>query len=126
MDYNKKFDIQLKQGQKLEKQLEQFFEGKNIEVKSERHIWEQTGNLFIEYEYKGQPSGIAATEADFWAFVMVKDEQIVITYITPVYLLKRIARQYYNTDRDVIGGDGNNSKGILVPITDIAHAYKFI
>ena len=57
---------------------------------------------------------------------MVKDEQIVITYITPVYLLKRIARQYYNTDRDVIGGDGNNSKGILVPITDIAQAYKFI
>jgi len=126
MMYNKKFDIQLGQGEAIEENLREFFEGKRIEVKSERYIWEKTGNHFLEYEYKGQPSGIAATEADFWAFVMVKDEQIVITYITPVYLLKRIARQYYNTDRDVIGGDGNNSKGILVPITDIAHAYKFI
>ena len=44
-DYNKKFDIQLKQGQKLEEQLEAFFTGQSIEVKSERYIWEITGNF---------------------------------------------------------------------------------
>ena len=125
MDYNKKFDIQLKQGQKLEKQLEQFFEGKNIEVKSERHIWEQTGNLFIEYEYKGQPSGIAATKANFWALCLIRDEKLLQMYILPTDTLKNITRRYLDTDRNVVGGDLKQSKGILVPIEDIAHGYKF-
>ena len=39
-DLNKKFDIQLRQGQMLEEQLKQFFTGQSIEVKSERYIWE--------------------------------------------------------------------------------------
>ena len=57
-DYNKKFDIQLRQGQMLEEQLKQFFTGQSIEVKSERYIWEITGNLFIEYEYNNRPRKI--------------------------------------------------------------------
>ena len=124
--YNKKFDIQLGQGEEVEEQLREFFAGRKIEVKSERYIWEKTGNHFLEYSYKGKPSGIATTEADYWAFVMVKDEKIVISYITPVFLLKKLARKYYNTDRDVIGGDGNLSKGILIPIEELAQIYKYI
>ena len=124
-DYNKKFDIQLKQGQKLEEQLEAFFTGQSIEVKSERYIWEITGNLFIEYEYKDQPSGIAATTADFWALCLVRDEQLMQMYILPTDTLRRITRRYWDTDRNVIGGDLKKSKGILVPIDDIAHGYKF-
>ena len=125
MDYNKKFDIQLKQGEKLEEQLKQFFTGSNIEVKSERYIWEITGNFFIEYEYKGQPSGIAATEADYWALCLVRDEQLLQMYILPTDTLKNITRRYLDTDRNVVGGDLKKSKGILVPIDDIAHGYKF-
>ena len=125
MNYNKKFDIQLKQGEKLEKQLAQFFTGSNIEVKSERHIWEQTGNLFIEYQYKGEPSGIAVTTADYWALCLVRDEQLLQMYILPTETLKRITRPYFKTERDVIGGDNNNSKGIIVPINQIAHGYKY-
>ena len=124
-DYNKKFDIQLKQGQKLEEQLEAFFTGQSIEVKSERYIWEITGNLFIEYEYKDQPSGIAATTADFWALCLIRDEQLLQMYIVPTDTLRRITRRYWDTDRNVIGGDLKKSKGILVPIDDIAHGYKF-
>jgi len=125
MDYNKKFDIQLKQGQKLEDQLAQFFTGKNIEVKSERYLWEQTGNLFIEYQYKGQPSGIAATEADYWALCLIRDEQLLQMYILPTDTLKRITRRFIDTDCDVVGGDNDNSRGIKVPIDDIANGYKF-
>ena len=124
-DYNKKFDIQLKQGQKLEEQLEAFFTGQSIEVKSERYIWEITGNLFIEYEYKDQPSGIAVTTSDYWALCLVRDEQLMQMYILPTDTLRRITRRYWDTDRNVIGGDLKKSKGILVPIDDIAHGYKF-
>lgn len=124
-DYNKKFDIQLKQGQKLEEQLEAFFTGQSIEVKSERYIWEITGNLFIEYEYKSQPSGIAVTTSDYWALCLVRDEQLMQMYILPTDTLRRITRRYWDTDRNVIGGDLKKSKGILVPIDDIAHGYKF-
>jgi hypothetical protein len=124
-DYNKKFDIQLKQGQKLEEQLEAFFTGQSIEVKSERYIWEITGNLFIEYEYKGQPSGIAVTTSDYWALCLVRDEQLMQMYILPTDTLRRITRRYWDTNRNVIGGDLKKSKGILVPIDDIAHGYKF-
>ena len=124
-DLNKKFDIQLRQGQMLEEQLKQFFTGQSIEVKSERYIWEITGNLFIEYEYKDQPSGIAATTADFWALCLIRDEQLLQMYIVPTDTLKRITRRYWGTERDVIGGDLKMSSGITVPLDDIAHAYKF-
>ena len=124
-DLNKKFDIQLRQGQMLEEQLKQFFTGQSIEVKSERYIWEITGNLFIEYEYKDQPSGIAATTADFWALCLIRDEQLLQMYIVPTDTLKRITRRYCGTERDVIGGDLKMSRGITVPLDDIAHAYKF-
>ena len=122
---NKKFDIKLKQGQKIEEQLKQFFTGQSIEVKSERHIWEITGNLFIEYEYKNQPSGIAVTDADYWALCLIRDEQLLQMYILPTDTLRRITRRYWNTERNVIGGDSYNTKGITVPIEDIAQGYKF-
>ena len=109
----------------LEEQLKQFFTGQSIEVKSERYIWEITGNLFIEYEYKDQPSGIAATTADFWALCLIRDEQLLQMYIVPKDTLKRITRRYWGTERDVIGGDLKMSRGITVPLDDIAHAYKF-
>ena len=124
-DYNKKFDIQLRQGQMLEEQLKQFFTGQSIEVKSERYIWEITGNLFIEYEYNNKPSGIAVTTADFWALCLIRDAQLLQMYIVPTDTLKRITRRFWGTDRDVIGGDLKKSRGITVPLDDIAHAYKF-
>ena len=124
-DYNKKFDIQLRQGQMLEEQLKQFFTGQSIEVKSERYIWEISGNLFIEYEYNNKPSGIAVTTADFWALCLIRDEQLLQMYIVPTDTLKRITRRFWGTDRDVIGGDLKMSRGITVPLDDIAHAYKF-
>ena len=33
-----------------------------------------------------------------------------------------LCRKYVGTDRDVVGGDDNNSKGILLPIEELATA----
>ena len=62
-NYTNKFDIDLAKGVQMEETLKEFFEGKRIEVKSERHIWETTGNHFVEYECRGKPSGISCNRS---------------------------------------------------------------
>ena len=62
----KKFDLDLKYGQVREKYVADMLQDKKIEVKSERDVWQRTGNIAIEYESYGKPSGINATEADYW------------------------------------------------------------
>ena len=92
-----------------------------VEVKSERHIWELTGNHFVEYESYGKPSGIAATESHWWALMLIDEDEVPrCTYVVRVEQLKELARKYINTDRDVVGGDDNKSRGVLVPIKEIA------
>jgi hypothetical protein len=66
MKGNKKFDIDLKYGQIREQKVKHMFSKCQIEVKSERDWWQRTGNIAIEYEYRGKPSGIYATTSDYW------------------------------------------------------------
>ena len=62
----KKFDIDLQYGKVREKLVADMLQDKKIEVKSERDVWQRTGNIAIEYECYGKPSGINATESDYW------------------------------------------------------------
>ena len=62
----KKFDIDLKFGSIREDKVAEMLCNKRIEVKSERGMWMDTGNIAIEYESYGKPSGIEATESDYW------------------------------------------------------------
>lgn len=118
MEYNNNFAYDLKVGQVKENELGEALENKTIEVKTDMGQAQRTGNFFIEYESRGKASGIAKTQADYWALsigpaiVMVKTED-----------LKKMCRKYINTFRDKRGGDSNTSKGILLPITDL---YKII
>lgn len=123
----KKFYEQLAQGEEMENLYKKFMANDNVEVKSERHIWEKTGNHFVEYLYrpvnqlKYEPSGIAATKAEWWAlFLIDENDKPIMCYTIPVQALREIGRPYVNTDRDVDGGDGMRSKGVLVPIKEIA------
>ena len=62
----KKFDIDLEYGKVREELVANMLQDKKIEVKSERDIWQSTGNIAIEFESYGKPSGIMATESDYW------------------------------------------------------------
>jgi len=62
----KKFDMDLKYGKVREKLVADMLQDKKIEVKSERDVWQRTGNIAIEYQSYGKPSGIQTTEADYW------------------------------------------------------------
>ena len=55
----KKFDIDLEYGKVREQQVADMLQDKKIEVKSERDVWQKTGNIAIEYECYG--SQVAST-----------------------------------------------------------------
>ena len=57
----KKFDIDLEYGKVREKKIADMLQNKKIEVKSERDMWKRTGNIAIEFESYGKPSGINST-----------------------------------------------------------------
>ena len=80
----------------------------------------------VEFECRGKPSGIAVTEADYWALMLVKEidgkDIPVMTYIVPIDVMKNLARELYHAGKQVNGGDDNASVGVLVKIKDIALA----
>ena len=113
-----KFDIDLSWGQIFEKKLENILRNKKIEVKTERDIWKVSGNIAIEYQYKGRKSGIAVTEAEWWAHILQDNEEIKCIMLMPTEELKKIARKHL-LDKKVIGGDNGNTKMVLVPIHEL-------
>ena len=94
----KKFDIDLQFGSIREDKIADMLTNKKIEVKSERGKWMETGNICIEYQSYGKPSGIEATAADFW-FPKLKKLVKKLDYL-----------------KSVSGGDHNASRMYLVNI----------
>jgi hypothetical protein len=72
---------------------------------------ERTGNVAIEYEYKGYPSGIFTSVADWYAIVSRET-----CYIVPRNEILR--EMFYNQDvsRFTPAGDGLQSKCYLLPL----------
>lgn len=120
---DKKYDIQLSQALIRERRLGEIFKTaaiEFIELKSENHQWEKTGNICIEYECKGYPSGIAATQADFWVHELLRGDQTLVYLMFPVARLKELARAAWDEGRrHENSGDGGNTKVVLVRLRDI-------
>lgn len=111
MNYNSTFTHDLEVGQVYEKQLAEIFTGSTIEVKRDFKAM-TTGNIFVEYESRQKPSGIATSEAEYYCWFLDDDRALLIKSDK----LKDLCRPYLKTDRDVVGGDSNTSKGILLPL----------
>ena len=124
----KKFDLDLKYGKiGEEKVAEMLLDGK-IEVKSEKDIWQKSGNLCIEYESYGKPSGIKATESDYWFHNLCIGDDIYATIVFRTDILRKIidSLDYVKT---VSGGDHYASKMYLLNIqklfsSDVIKAFK--
>ena len=111
----KKFDIDLQYGKIRESQILDMFENAKIEVKSERDIWQKSGNIAVEYECYGKPSGIKATESDYWFHnLCINDE----TYATLVFRTDFLRRIIDSLDyvRSVKGGDNMAARMYLLNI----------
>lgn len=110
MEFNSDFRFDLQIGRIYEERLAELL-NKKIEVKRDFKCMD-TGNIFIEYESRNNPSGIAITEADYYCYWLSEFHFIMIE----TNRLKIICRKYINTQRDTIGGDNNTSKGVLIPL----------
>ncbi len=117
----KKFDLDLQYGQVREKVVADMLQDKKIEVKSERGMWLQTGNIAIEYESYGKPSGINATDSDYWFHNLCVGDQVFGTLVFETKMLKKIinASIKANQIRTVSGGDHNASKMYLMNIQNL-------
>ena len=121
MKANKKFDIDLKYGQVREKQVLNIFANKKIEVKTERDWWEKTGNIALEYECNGKPSGISSTQSDYWIHILAKGNKNHCMLVFEVPRLKKIINKYKDTHTRMVG-DGGRSKCVILPIKKLFDA----
>ena len=116
------FDIDLDIGKKGEDWVIQLFEGnEKIEVKTERGLWKETGNIAIEIKYKGKPSGLSTTEANMWIHLLEDNREIVGGFIIPVKTLKQRIKELHEAKEVSIvkGGDCNESLIALLPSSKV-------
>jgi hypothetical protein len=120
---DRKFDLQLGAALIAERRLADIFAGakiEKIELKTETWQWERTGNICIEYKQRGQPSGIAATEADMWVHELCRDGKTLLYLMFPIERLKELAREAYKQGRfHEGGGDGGKFCNVLIRLSDI-------
>jgi hypothetical protein len=114
MKHNNDFRYDLAVGKVAEDLLADLLENKKVEVKRDMKAME-TGNIFVEYESRDKPSGLANSEAEYYCYFINDDRMFVIETSE----LKMLCRTYIGTKRDIVGGDSNTSKGILLPLTDL-------
>ena len=124
----KKFDIDLEYGKVREKMVADMLQDKKIEVKSERDVWQKTGNIAIEYECYGKPSGINATESDYWFHNLCIGDETFATIVFDTASLKRIINNL-DYKKSVSGGDNNASRMYLLNLqklfsSDVIKAFK--
>ncbi len=120
-EYTSKFDIDLKFGESFEYSLGQILNMGKIEIKTERDIWVDTGNIAIELMNQGNASGLSVTEAEWWAQILSFKGDIKSVILLPVEELKKKVKHsvQHGQGRIVMGGDDNASEIALIPIKEI-------
>jgi hypothetical protein len=112
------FDLDFSYGYAGEQLVEELLtNGKTVEVKRDRR-WHETGNLYIEVEcwynstQSWQASGVAVTEADYWAFVL-EESVLMIPTINVIQAINQYGRQI------TCEIPPNKSRGFLITVNDL-------
>ena len=119
---NSDFDLDLKFGQAHERKIAKLFgiKEEQIEVKTERDWWAKTGNLCIEVERRGKPTGISITKAKIWIHVLSKGNKQMLRLVFDVGVLKKIVKKYKDNWKMV--GDRKETKAVMIKFKDILNA----
>jgi len=115
------FDIDLKFGNKHEKKLGKLLglKTEEIEVKAERDWWDKTGNICIEIERRGKPTGLSITKAKVWVHILAKGNKQYLRLVIDVPVLKKLANKFKDNWKMV--GDRRETKAILIPFKKIIY-----
>lgn len=113
----KPWDLNWLEGKEAETKLASLLTGEStMEVKRDFRSGE-TGNIPVEFECGGKPSGIATSEAEWWAYCLggkgFDDEVIVIIKS------QRLTEIADSRGRVVSGGDNGRVKMVLLKLTDL-------
>jgi hypothetical protein len=109
---NKGFDIDLSEALLREEKLDRILRHAKIELKTDM-LAHKTGNVFIEFECSGKPSGIATTTAGFWMIELPG----ICYYLVDTQVLKDKCKLAYKQNRYTKGGDNDQTIGVLLPLT---------
>ena len=118
----KKFDLDLKFGHFGEDFVRDMQNGNTmIEVKTERDIWKNTGNIAVEIRCNGKPSGISTTGSNVWIHLLSYKDKIEGGFIFDVTELKDTIRALLKEKKAkiVMGGDFDASQMVLLPIKEL-------
>tara|TARA_R100000315_G_scaffold53576_1_gene27345 strand:- start:69 stop:521 length:453 start_codon:yes stop_codon:yes gene_type:complete len=118
----KKFDLDLKFGHFGEDFVRDMQNGNTmIEVKTERDIWKNTGNIAVEIRCNGVPSGISTTGSAVWIHLLSYKDKIEGGFIFSVDDLKDKIRRLLKEKkaRLAMGGDFDSAQMVLLPIKEL-------
>jgi hypothetical protein len=118
MEFCNDFNYDLKVGQVGEELIAEILKNKKIEVKRDSWI-SRSGNIAVEYESRGKPSGISKTTADYWCFIVSGSIEDKIIVFIETNKLKEISRKYFKQGNIKEMGDNNTSKSVLIPFKEI-------
>jgi len=115
------FDVDLKFGNKHEKKIGKLLglKTEEIEVKTERDWWAKTGNICIEIERRGKPTGLSITKAKVWVHVLSKGDKQLLRLVIDVPVLKKLAEKFKDNWKMV--GDRRETKAIMIPFNKIIY-----
>tara|TARA_R100000234_G_scaffold118041_1_gene97674 strand:- start:9 stop:371 length:363 start_codon:yes stop_codon:yes gene_type:complete len=112
--HTNRFDLDLKFGQEKENELQEAIEGL-VECKADR-LCQKTGNVFVEIESRGKPSGIKVTKANYQAYCLVVPERKKDVWVlVPTSIVKKIMKNFPIKK----GGDNFTSKGHIIPKAEL-------
>ena len=118
MNYNSDFRYDLEYGiVEGETWFHNLLSNSKIEVKSDRKT-QETGNVYIEYESRGKPSGIRTTQAQYWVYKISEHQAIVISTDELKRKLNKLVKEG-KAKMGIKGGDNNTSLGILVKVKEL-------
>ena len=111
------FDIDLLRGLNGEVEALKILTGK-LEVKTDFKA-HKTGNIAIEIECNGKPSGLATTEAEWWLFNIRIPKGEPMMLIINRHRLKQLATMHIHRGHVTMGGDKMLSKLVIIAVSEI-------
>ena len=122
-----KFSKDLKFGQENEAVISDILEGSDIEVKTERDMWANTGNIAIEIARGSldKPTGLTLSKSDNWVQALSFSGEIVAFITFPTKKLLSFVRWLYKTQKVKVipMGDGLKTFGVLIPLSKLFDWY---